>query len=209
MIGWLGLALGQAGHSGEARAVLERLYAIAGDRYVPPSSFAWTHYGLGEIDQAFLWMDRAVDSRDQMIMPIQSYPFLDPIRADSRYVALLRKLNYSTTGVGTCRPPEGQNGSTFWKTISVPVRTGQIESKMVRAFHPSGANEAGFAPGHPDEDDLVDGAALDEVVPNRGVRDGVRPRLDHLADDRAMEVGGDDRFGKRHIDRSMNAGASA
>jgi hypothetical protein len=40
-----------------------------------------------------------------MMMPIQSYPFLDPIRTDPRYVALLRKLNYRTTGVGTYRPP--------------------------------------------------------------------------------------------------------
>jgi TolB-like protein len=105
MLGWLGLALGQSGRTAEARAVLERLYAIANARYVPPSSFAWTHYGLGETDQAFLWMDLAVDGRDQMMMPIQSYPFLDPVRTDPRYVALLRKLNYRTTGVGTCRPP--------------------------------------------------------------------------------------------------------
>jgi TolB-like protein len=104
MLGWLGLALGQAGHSAEARAVLARLNALANAGYVPPSSFAWTHYGLGEIDQAFRWMDRAVDGRDQMMMPIQSYPFLDPVRTDPRYVALLRKLNYRTTGVGTYRP---------------------------------------------------------------------------------------------------------
>jgi TolB-like protein/tetratricopeptide (TPR) repeat protein len=104
-LGWLGLALGQAGRTAEARAVLERLHAIASAGYVPPTSFAWTHHGLGEIDQAFVWMDRAVDARDHMIMPIQSYRFLDPVRTDPRYVALLRKLNYRTEGTGTCRPP--------------------------------------------------------------------------------------------------------
>jgi tetratricopeptide (TPR) repeat protein len=104
MLGWLGLALGQAGHSAEARTVLERLYALANAGYVPPSSFAWTHYGLGEIHQAFLWMDRAVDGRDQMMMPIQSYPFLDPVRTDPRYVALLRKLNYEPRADGSRAP---------------------------------------------------------------------------------------------------------
>jgi TolB-like protein/Tfp pilus assembly protein PilF len=104
MLGWLGLAQGQGGRTADARATLAHLQTIARAGYVPPTAFAWTHYGLGETDQAFLWMDRAIDGRDSMIMPIQSYPFLDSIRADPRFVPLLRKLNYSTTGAGTCRP---------------------------------------------------------------------------------------------------------
>jgi hypothetical protein len=38
-------------------------------------------------------MERAIDARDHMIMPIKTYPFLDPVRNDSRYVGPLRKLN--------------------------------------------------------------------------------------------------------------------
>jgi hypothetical protein len=38
-------------------------------------------------------MDRAVDARDHMIMPIKSYPFLDRVRDDRRYDALLRRMN--------------------------------------------------------------------------------------------------------------------
>jgi len=93
MLGWLGLALGQAGKAAEARAVLEQLHAAA-DRHlcVPPSSFAFTYLGLGDVDDAFVWLDRAVDGRDRMIIPIQSYPFLDPLRGDPRYGELLRKL---------------------------------------------------------------------------------------------------------------------
>jgi TolB-like protein len=63
------------------------------ETYVPPTSYAWLHIGLGEIDQFFEWMDRAIDARDHMIMPIKSYAFFDPIRGDSRYGALLRKMN--------------------------------------------------------------------------------------------------------------------
>jgi tetratricopeptide (TPR) repeat protein len=106
MLGWLGLALGQGGHAADARALLEQLHAMANARYVPPTAFAWTHYGLGELDQAFLWMDRAADGRDRMMVPLQSYPFLDPIRTDPRYVALLKKMNFRTEGVGACLPPE-------------------------------------------------------------------------------------------------------
>jgi TolB-like protein/tetratricopeptide (TPR) repeat protein len=93
MLGWLGLALGLGGHKEEARAVLERLRAIERDRFVLPTSFAWIHFGLGEVDDAFAWMGRAVDRNDGWIPALKSYPFLDPIRVDPRFHALLRKLN--------------------------------------------------------------------------------------------------------------------
>lgn len=93
LVGWLGLALGLSGNAPEARSWLERLHTMAAQGYVPPTSFAWIYLGLGEIDAAFEWLDRAVDACDQFIMPIKSYEFFDPIRADRRYLALLRKMN--------------------------------------------------------------------------------------------------------------------
>ena len=93
MLGWLGLALARSGSSAEARAILDRLHLIAREAYVPPTSFAWIHLGLGETDSAFEWMDRAIDARDRMIVPIKTYAFLDSIRAGPRYLALLRRMN--------------------------------------------------------------------------------------------------------------------
>ncbi len=90
---WLGLALAQAGQTAEARALLQRFHEIAKQSYLPPTCIAWIHLGLGEIDDAFAWMDRAVDTRDPMMVPIKSYCFLDPLRADPRFTALLRKMN--------------------------------------------------------------------------------------------------------------------
>ena len=93
MLGWLGLALAKSGNTDESRALLERLHAIAAQAYVPPTSFAWIHLGLGETDEAFAWMDRAIDARDPMMVPIKTYWFLDPIRDDPRFHALLRRMN--------------------------------------------------------------------------------------------------------------------
>jgi TolB-like protein/Tfp pilus assembly protein PilF len=92
MLGWFGLSLALAGEAAEARTVLEHLRERATHSYVPPTSLAWIHLGLGEIDTAFEWLDRAVEGRDQFIMPIKSYWFLDPIRPDPRFAALLRKM---------------------------------------------------------------------------------------------------------------------
>ena len=57
--------------------------------YLPPTSVAWIHLGLGEIDDAFEWLDRAIDARDQLMMPIKSYAFFDPIRSDPGFTCLL------------------------------------------------------------------------------------------------------------------------
>jgi hypothetical protein len=48
--------------------------------------------GLRDVDRALEWLDRAVDTRDQLMMPIKSYVFFDPIRNDPRFHALLRKM---------------------------------------------------------------------------------------------------------------------
>jgi serine/threonine-protein kinase len=93
MFGWLGHTLARSGEMGEARALLEQLSGISRSAYVPPSCFAWIHLGLGDVDDAFQWMDRAIDARDPMMIPIKSYPFLDPLRPDPRYDALLRRMN--------------------------------------------------------------------------------------------------------------------
>jgi TolB-like protein len=92
-VGWLGLALAESGDTAGARALYDRLRTMPPKAYVAPTSFAWIHLGLGEIDEFFEWMDRAIDARDHMITPIKTYPFLDPIRDDPRYTALLRKMN--------------------------------------------------------------------------------------------------------------------
>jgi len=93
MLGWLGMALARSGQDAEAETLADRLSIISEVAYVPPSSFAWIQLGLGDFDDAFAWMDRAIDARDPMMVPIQSYPFLDPLRNDPRFHALLRKMN--------------------------------------------------------------------------------------------------------------------
>jgi TolB-like protein len=91
-LGWLGLGVALSGNLAEACALLAQLRAAAERTYIPASSFAWIHLGLRELDEAFAWMNRAIDERDPMMTPIRSYPFFDPIRADPRFVGLLRKM---------------------------------------------------------------------------------------------------------------------
>ena len=95
LLAWLGFALGVCGRKAEARAVLEQFQRS--ERYILPTNFAHVHLGLGEIDAAFEWFDRAVEERDQNMMPILSYAHFDPLRGDRRFAALLRKMNLEAT----------------------------------------------------------------------------------------------------------------
>ena len=93
MLGFLGLDVALSGNTAEARSLLQRLQAIATKTYVSPTCFVWIYVGLGEYDNALAWIERAIDERDSMIIPIKTYAFLDPLRSDPRFAALIRKMN--------------------------------------------------------------------------------------------------------------------
>jgi len=92
-LGFLAMISGGAGLVDDVRRLLARAEEMAGAGYVPPSTFAWCHVGLGDWDGALAWLDKAIDARDPIVMPIKSFPFLDPVRGDARFKALLRKMN--------------------------------------------------------------------------------------------------------------------
>ncbi|MBI4905873.1 MAG: winged helix-turn-helix domain-containing protein [Acidobacteria bacterium] len=93
MLGWLGLECACSGNTEEACAIRDRLEAIAAHAYVPPTGFAWIAFGLGDLDSAFAWLERAVDARDPFIIPIKTYAVLDPFRSDPRYRKVLARMN--------------------------------------------------------------------------------------------------------------------
>ena len=91
-LGFLAYGCGRAGRSEDARRLLERAEKLATAAYMPPSTFALGYVGLGDWDAALHWMDKAIDGRDPIIVPIKTFPFLDPIRGDARFQALLTKM---------------------------------------------------------------------------------------------------------------------
>ncbi|MFO7693201.1 MAG: protein kinase [Vicinamibacterales bacterium] len=91
-LGFLAMVSGRAGLHEDVLRLRGQAEQLAGAGYVPPSTFMFCAIGLGDWDAAFEWMDRAVEGRDPIIMPIKSFPFLDSVRGDARYGALLRKM---------------------------------------------------------------------------------------------------------------------
>jgi eukaryotic-like serine/threonine-protein kinase len=86
-------ALALAGRVVEAREILSRLEAAP-----RPTAYdiALVYVGLGERDQAFRWLDKAVEQRSNFAqMTLNVEPRLDPVRTDPRFQSVLRRVGLS------------------------------------------------------------------------------------------------------------------
>jgi TolB-like protein/DNA-binding winged helix-turn-helix (wHTH) protein len=90
-----GYILAKSGRPNEAREVLRRLEADAGERYVPPYAMALVHAGLGEREPVFEWLDKAYAARDVHLIYLTVDPKWDPYRADPRFNALLARCGFT------------------------------------------------------------------------------------------------------------------
>ena len=97
-LGFLAMVSGRAGLRDDVLRLRGQADEMARAGYVPPSTFMCCAIGLGDWDGALEWMDRAIDARDPIVMPIRSFPFLDPVRGDARFQALLRKMHLDQPG---------------------------------------------------------------------------------------------------------------
>jgi hypothetical protein len=50
------------------------------------------HVALGENDAAFRALAAAVEQRSGYVVTLKTHPLLDPLRSDSRFPALLRRV---------------------------------------------------------------------------------------------------------------------
>jgi serine/threonine-protein kinase len=92
-LGELGFAYAVAGRTQQARRLLAELEGLPPRVYVPPSSFGRIYLGLGEIERAFEWFEKAVEDRDGMLIHLHVDPAFDRLRTHPRYGALLRRMH--------------------------------------------------------------------------------------------------------------------
>jgi TolB-like protein/Flp pilus assembly protein TadD len=77
------------GNTGRAATELQKLVAL-GDRWT--YEIAQVHAYLGNLDEAFSWLHRAIDRRDQSLSQMPGDPFVDNLRDDPRFDEVLERL---------------------------------------------------------------------------------------------------------------------
>ena len=62
-------------------------------QYVPALDIATIHASLGEFDEAFQWMERAIADRSTNIGFLQFDPSFDALHDDPRFIGLVERVN--------------------------------------------------------------------------------------------------------------------
>jgi TolB-like protein/predicted ATPase/Flp pilus assembly protein TadD len=82
---------GRLGRSDEAQKILDQLTEKSKQQWVTPYLVATAYVSLDQRDQAFEWLHKAFEDYDEWIGCLKIDPALDPLRADPRFLDLLRR----------------------------------------------------------------------------------------------------------------------
>jgi serine/threonine-protein kinase len=88
----LGHLEASSGNEAGARRILQELIEARSKRVVSAWGIAALHASLGDVEEAFRWLDVAFEERATGLMFLRVHPRLDRIRQDPRYPALVRKV---------------------------------------------------------------------------------------------------------------------
>ena len=91
----LGFAYAAAGNQGQAREILAKLKELHQQGLVPSGSIAILYGALGELNEAFAWLDKAYDERDPELtyLKVPGRRF-EPLRHDARYQQLVHRIGF-------------------------------------------------------------------------------------------------------------------
>ena len=102
MVSALAHALAVDGNATEARQLLKGLASAADERRLLGYEIALVHVALGDVDDAFRWLDRAYEERSAWLAYAAVEPRLDVLRSDERFTRLLGALRLQ--GISTRTP---------------------------------------------------------------------------------------------------------
>jgi len=88
----MGRVYALSGRRSEADKAIARLKKESSRRYVNPYQIGLIYVGLGQNDQAFEWLDKAVGERSDMLVYLKTDSRLNPIRSDSRFPEIEQRV---------------------------------------------------------------------------------------------------------------------
>jgi hypothetical protein len=81
-----------AGERQRAEELLNELHAQREQTYVSPLCLAEISAALGEVEDAFNWLERAFAERTPFLVALGVSPAYDSLRSDPRFPSLLRRI---------------------------------------------------------------------------------------------------------------------
>lgn len=90
-------AYAHAGRRGDALRLLEELKARNRIGYIPAAALVNAYLGVGDNDNALLWLSKACDEHSNIVLWLKVHPHFDPLRNDPRFLALLHRVGLDQT----------------------------------------------------------------------------------------------------------------
>ena len=91
---FLGWAYGVTGRKDKALEVLAELERRRAQGYLSGVVLAMVAIGIREKDQAFQWLDRAIDDRDCLVATLKHHSVWDGVRSDPRFDKVLTRVGF-------------------------------------------------------------------------------------------------------------------
>jgi tetratricopeptide (TPR) repeat protein len=90
----LGRAYALSGRKDEAKTLLQELQQKATSEYVLPIHFAEVYASLGDMDEAFRWLEKAHQEQNWGMVLLKTWPAWDSLRSDPRFDDLVQRMKF-------------------------------------------------------------------------------------------------------------------
>ena len=83
-----------AGKQDESARLLNELHTVDSIYHIDPLAFVGIYAQLGDLDEAFRWLERGFRERSMGMVYLKIAPFIAPLRSDPRYEDMVRRMNF-------------------------------------------------------------------------------------------------------------------
>ncbi len=90
----VGFIYARWGKHREALKVMEQLKKVSKTSYVDGYDWALLYTALGQMEEAFSWLEKSLDDRSWRMLFLKIDPRFEPLRSDPPFQALLRRMNF-------------------------------------------------------------------------------------------------------------------
>ena len=83
-----------AGKQDESARLLKELHTVDSIYHIDPLAFVGIYAQLGDLDEAFRWLEGGFRERSMGMTYLKIAPFIAPLRSDPRYEDMVRRMNF-------------------------------------------------------------------------------------------------------------------
>ncbi len=81
-----------ANQRGSAERIVHDLIESGKRRDLPPFHIAMAYAGLGDVNEAFRWLERGIEQRGSLMDGLKVTPAFEPLHHDNRWAPLLQRM---------------------------------------------------------------------------------------------------------------------